>query len=89
MNNKYQVALNKIINHKCYEKESSCWDYVKTIYKEETDTLQELVDKENRMKEIQKGEDSYCPRCKALMMVKLPSYCWRCGQHLDWSDMFE
>ena len=49
MPNKYQEALNKIINHKCYEKESSCWDYIKTLYKEEVESLQELVDKETPM----------------------------------------
>ena len=56
MSNKYQEALNKIINHKCYERESSCWDYIKTIYKEETDTLQELIDNETPMKPPLKWE---------------------------------
>ena len=89
--NKYQIALNKIINHKCYEKESSCWDYVKTIYKEETNTLQELVDKENPIKPPLKWEYAKPQtRCKCSAGVeKYHRYCWNCGQKLDWSDTDE
>lgn len=72
MENKYQFSLNKIINHKCYEKESSCWDYVKTIYKEETDTLQELVDKENPMKVDMK--DNKKIKCDKFLITLVTYY---------------
>ena len=51
-------------------------------YLKHRNTLKELVDKETPMKEVQKDGDSFCPKCKALMMIMLPSYCWRCGQKL-------
>ena len=77
MNSKYQEALIKLVAHN-YSTRSEKNEYI--------NTLQELVDKETPMKEVQKDEDSYCPKCKALMMIMLPSYCWRCGQKLEWGD---
>lgn len=87
--NKYQDALNKIIRSccpYCYD-DNGCQNCeikqtCNATAKNWVDTLQELVDKETPMKEVQKDEDSYCPKCKALMMIMLPSYCWRCGQKL-------
>ena len=38
-------ALEKILNHKCYEKESSCWDYVKTLFQEEVATIEKDLDR--------------------------------------------
>lgn len=98
--NKYQIALNKIINHKCYEKESSCWDYVKTIYKEETNTLQELVDKETPLtptyKDTYIGKEQYldkdcrmlyhCPKCDCIVFPI--GRCDKCNQNLDWNKYF-
>ena len=79
MNSKYQEALIKLVAHN-YSTRSEKNEYI--------NTLQELVDKETPMKEVQKDEDSYCPKCKALMMIMLSSYCWRCGQRLgdDYND---
>lgn len=28
-----------------------------------------------------------CPCCKHLISDGTPSYCWNCGQALDWSDI--
>lgn len=93
-------ALNKIINHKCYEKESSCWDYIKTLYKEEVESLQELVDKETPMKTIGVLHNGvtygFCGYCgggqhlvehyddKQQKWIK-QGYCCHCGKKYDWS----
>ena len=44
-------ALEKILNHKCYEKESSCWDYVKTLFQEEVATIEQDLD---RLEQLEK-----------------------------------
>lgn len=47
-------ALEIISNHKCYEKECSCWDYISTLYKNEIQTIkQDLERKEQLEKENQ------------------------------------
>ncbi len=34
-----------------------------------------------------KYTDYKCPCCKHLISDGTPSYCWNCGQALDWSDI--
>lgn len=33
-----------------------------------------------------KYTDYKCPCCKHLVSDGTPSYCWNCGQALDWSE---
>lgn len=36
-----------------------------------------------------KYTDYKCPCCKHLISDGTPSYCWNCGQALDWSEIEE
>ena len=76
--NKYQEALDNFWETSPNPKEQYN-DY---------QTLQELVDKETPMKVV-KWENAKpinrCAKCGAGLERK-DSYCWECGQKLDWSD---
>lgn len=87
--NKYQEALNKI---KTEFWEWYGWDHCE----EETNTLQELVDKETPKKVVEKeimcwlnDKPHYyakCPNCNSAVKNNGIIYCSQCGQKLDWSD---
>jgi hypothetical protein len=88
--NKYQEALNDVINnHKGFKvKNDSFW------------LLQELVDKETPKKvekdmvleecdfsfNVYKKIIPICPSCKHIFLRKGQPYCSECGQKLDWSE---
>lgn len=48
-------ALKKILNHKSYERESSCWDYVKTLYQEEVTTINHDLDRLEHLEKENQG----------------------------------
>ena len=80
MKSKYQDALNSLNPNYIAKKE-----YSKEKAKE---ILQELIDKETPIKvvkwEIAKPI-TRCPKCGAGVERK-DSYCWECGQKIDWSE---
>ena len=75
---KYQEALNKIIN-------MGDKDLYNDHHLEWANTLQELVDKATPKKPEQFGNNGYCPKCHYLVHSFYEYCCW-CGQALDWSD---
>ena len=101
MSNKYHGSIDrlKIVAHNDWSRNyQKCKHEEETVYIEglrmfEIDgeaikTLQELVDKETPIKvvkwEIAKPI-TRCPKCGAGVERK-DSYCWECGQKLDWSE---
>ena len=80
MKNKYQEALDKIINSNDNEHLLRC---------ECCDILQELIDKENPMKPLKLSEGDFCGNCKYEIPENVEKYCPHCGQKLDWSDKDE
>lgn len=88
MENKYQEALTILKTHIVdYDEELEEESYLYSSYKEEFDTLQELVDKETPKTPVYSGRPAdtqqYCPVCHSR--VANIKYCWNCGQRLDWS----
>lgn len=79
--NKYQEALDKVTGS--YDPEY--------CYPDEVNLLQELVNKETPMKMTDKYMRK-CPKCGKDIAgghdldVECMSYCFECGQHLDWSE---
>ena len=96
---RYQEALNKIIRSCCSycEDNNGCQNCkikqrCNATAKSWVDTLQELIDKEELpMKPPLKWEYAKPQtRCKCSAGVeKYHTYCWNCGQKLDWSDSDE
>jgi hypothetical protein len=96
--NKYQEALNEIKEMHCNIENCDCEKCNMTpfcAYYECCKTLQELVDKANKYDEKETPMKppltwEYAEpktRCKCSAGVeKYHSYCWNCGQKLDWSD---
>lgn len=97
MNNNYQEALDILRNIE----QSHNYKKIGSSLAPESDTLQELVDKETP-KKVYKGDYSnidplqfgwcHCPNCKKGLIpisykkaIKLANYCLHCGQKLDWS----
>ena len=80
--NKYQEALDKIINSNDNEHLLRC---------ECCDILQKLIDKETPMKrkkiydELLFSSYSICPKCNSKVSP-ICCYCAECGQKLDWSE---
>ena len=88
MKNKYQEALDNIINWLHPEYQST--------FKDEFGILQELVDKEKPMKvkkvirgrhknSIRIDEHYYCPKCGCMTTLIPQEFCLKCGQKLDWT----
>ena len=95
---KYQKALDGIIE--CYEELESMVGNDPNKVKEFNNikVLQEAVDKANKYDEKETPKKPpltwECAkpktRCKCTAGVeKYHSYCWNCGQKLDWSDVDE
>ena len=97
MENKYQEALDRLLNddydfsHDFYEDDKA------TAMERDIDTLQELVDKATpkkiRYENAPKPSMAYmysCPNCGRMLGVNCKptyiNYCDECGIKLDWSD---
>lgn len=94
-------ALEKISNTKCYEKESSGWDYIGYLCSDEIAIIKGEIERNVPMKPHYEGDGYYdgnmvydtahCPCCNKVIEEdddgwKEP-YCCHCGQRLDWSDV--
>lgn len=102
MNNKYQVALNRIktidldiiedLRTRYEQSYYGIHDYPTLEMSGDIKTLQELVNKETPMKVTEKldapvSHEQYRKCPKCKDLVaRMYSYCPFCGQKLDWSD---
>lgn len=96
--NKYQEALNRIktidldmiedLQTRYEQSHYGIHDYPTLEMSGDIKTLQELVDKETPMKVEEELELFRCPNCnEKLLLYKCSiTYCYECGQKLDWSD---
>ena len=92
MNSKYQEALN---NLRKFEREHNMLKFGDVVPQPNSDTLQELVDKETPMKPLTNtrfDEESKvylsissCKRC-TYFVGRFQPYCEECGQKLEWGD---
>ena len=85
---KYQDALNNV---RKFEREHNMSKFGDVVPQPNSDTLQELVDKEKPMNPIRKGVLNWwhCPCCDASLYFDNQPRCQKCGQKLDWSDSNE
>lgn len=92
---KYQEALNNV---RKFEREHNMSKFGDVVPQPNSDTLQELVDKETPIKPIntvfldthKNVKVGNCPNCKDdNLHFWHQKYCWNCGQKLDWSDTDE
>ena len=90
--NKYEKALDNV---RKFEREHNMSKFGDVVPQPNSDTLEELVDKETPRKVLIKGTVIQCPKCFNIFpyvtgplgpCVTSTEYCPDCGQHLDWSD---